>query len=138
MEITDFRELDVWQVSMAVAEDVYRLASRLPATERYELSSQIRRAAVSIPSNIAEGHSTRLATVYRKHARLALGSVGELSTQLELACRFGFITRAERDPLERQLVRTRDLLGGVVRSMTRRIEAGLTTIFGALVLLLVL
>lgn len=134
--IENFRDLDVWRVAMDLAERIHRLAAGLPATERFELSSQMRRAAASIPSNVAEGHATQMRRRYRHHARLALGSAAELSTQLEIALRLGYVAPAERDELEHQIRRTQQLLGGVIRNITHqlRLQAGLAV--AALVLLL--
>ena len=128
--IESFRDLDVWRVAMDLAERIHRIAATLPATERFELSSQMRRAATSIPSNVAEGHDTQMRRRYRHHARLALGSAAELSTQLEIALRLGYVAAAERDEIEKQIRRTQQLLGGVIRNITRqlRIKAGLTIV----------
>lgn len=79
-----FRELLVWQRAMELARATYAVASRLPESERYGLSSQLRRAAVSIPSNIAEGHERRSRAEYRRFVAIACGSLAELETQLEL------------------------------------------------------
>lgn len=83
--IRSFRDLDAWNVAMELAVACYRLARQLPVEERFALSAQIRRAAVSVPSNIAEGHSTGSDGVFGRQVRTSLGSVGELETQLELA-----------------------------------------------------
>ena len=76
---------------MDVVVETYVSASKLPRSEEYGLSSQIRRSAVSVPSNIAEGH-TRRGRAYRHHVRVALGSMAELDTQIEIAIRLGFLT----------------------------------------------
>lgn len=123
MAIESFRDLDAWNVAMELAEAVYPLVGRLPSCERFELASQMRRAAVSIPSNVAEGHATGLRRRYRHHVRLAPGSLGELSTQLKLSGRFGYLTAADRQAAEALVVRTRQLLNGVSRSLTRELAA---------------
>lgn len=79
-----------WQKSMALAEQVYRFAADLPDSEKFGLSSQIRRAAVSIPSNIAEGYGRDSKVDYARFVNMALGSTRELQTQLELCNRLGF------------------------------------------------
>ena len=117
MAIRSFRDLDVWKVSMDVAEGLYRLIVRLPPEERFELASQIRRAAVSVPSNIAEGHATGLERRYLYHARVALGSVGELCTCVELCRRLGYIDEKAAESMQSDLSRVRQLLHGVVRSL---------------------
>lgn len=89
--INDFHNLNVWQMSMSLCEDVYALARQFPTEERYVLGDQLRRAAVSIPSNIAEGNGRDSRTEYAHFLSIARGSVSEVTTQLELAERFGYI-----------------------------------------------
>ena len=71
--IRSFRDLDAWNVAMALAVNCYRVAKRLPAEERFELSAQIRRAAVSVPSNVAEGHASGSDGLFSRHVRISLG-----------------------------------------------------------------
>src|SRR3954467_7428825 len=96
-DIQNFRDLIAWQRAMDLAMLVYALTDRFPARERYGLAAQMRGAAVSIPSNIAEGHRQRTGA-YLKHLVIAMGSHGELDTQAELSIRLQFITG--RDCLE--------------------------------------
>src|SRR5215203_2299372 len=121
--IQSFRDLDAWKVAMDLTVLTYEMAKRLPHTERYELSSQMRRAAVSVPSNISEGQSYGSDKQYLRHLRIALGSLGELSTQIELAVRLEFFTPASVETVDKQLSRTRQLLFGLLRSVRRRILA---------------
>lgn len=97
MAIRSYRDLLAWQRAMALAEDVYRLAKAFPADERFVLSQQLRKAAVSIPSNIAEGHGVHSDRVLRRHLSIALGSLCELETQLLLAARLGYLEKTELD-----------------------------------------
>ena len=83
--VRTFRDLLVWQKSMVLVTDVYRASSEFPTHERYGLSSQIRRCAVSIPSNIAEGFGRHSATDYIRFLTIANGSLYELQTQIEIA-----------------------------------------------------
>ncbi|MEO7275993.1 MAG: four helix bundle protein [Vicinamibacterales bacterium] len=83
--INSYRELEVWQMSMALARACYAFTRSMPKDELYGLTSQIRRAAVSIPANVAEGHNRRSRRAYRYHVSVALGSQAELGTLLELA-----------------------------------------------------
>jgi four helix bundle protein len=82
--------------------------------------SQVRRASVSVPSNVAEGQSFGTDGRYMHHLRIALGSIGELSTELEIAVRLNYLPAAEIEDVLRQLVRTRQLLFGLLRSIRRR------------------
>lgn len=89
------RELRVWQFAMDFVERVYALTSTFPKEEIYGMTSQMRRAAVSIPSNIAEG-ATRGTTKELLHfLRIADGSLSELDTQIELAKRLGYLSKTE-------------------------------------------
>ena len=89
-DITGYRDLVVWQKAMSLVEDIYRLTCNFPSAERYGLTSQIQRAAVSIPSNIAEGYGSGGGN-YRRHIMIARGSLMELETQLEIAVRLDFV-----------------------------------------------
>ena len=80
----DFRDLLVWQKSMKLAEQVYKFTATLPTTEKFGLISQIRRSAVSIPSNIAEGSKRGTQKDFKQFLRIAAGSAAELETQLLL------------------------------------------------------
>ena len=86
-----FRDLMVWQRSMDLAIDVYRATESLPKAEMYGLVSQMRRAAVSVPSNIAEGHGRQTPRQRYKFLEDALGSICELDTQIEIATRLNFL-----------------------------------------------
>jgi four helix bundle protein len=102
---------------MDLAEKAYALSASLPATERFGLCAQIRRAAVSIPSNVAEGQR-RSASVFRNHLGIALGSLAELETQLELGTRLGML----KPPVETWecLGRCQQLVYGLRRSLRRQ------------------
>ena len=94
---TDFRNLRVWEESRALAELVYDAAASFPPDERYGLASQIKRAAVSVPSCIAEGNAGASTRDYLKFLSMAKGSLAEVQTQLLLATRLGFVDRAAVD-----------------------------------------
>lgn len=88
-----YRELIVWQKSMDLAEETYRISRRFPKHELYGLSSQIQRASVSVASNIAEGHARRSRKEFVHHLSYAKGSIAELETQMILATRLGYVSR---------------------------------------------
>lgn len=90
--IRDYRELDVYQMSMDLCEKVYGLVRKLPTEERFALGDQLRRAVVSIPSNIAEGNGRGTSKDYAHFLSMARGSLFEVRTQLELAVRLGYFT----------------------------------------------
>ena len=89
--IKSYRELEIWQLSMDLAEDIYNVLKAFPREELYGLSDQLRRAAVSIPSNIAEGFGRDSNNDFAHFISIAKGSLFEVSTQLELASRLGYL-----------------------------------------------
>jgi len=101
---------------MELAAGIYRLTDAMPASERYGLTSQIRRAATSIPANLAEGHS-RPAQAYRNHVNIAIGSQAELETLIELACRLNFVASEQVTPLAPTLSQTGRMLKGLARAL---------------------
>jgi four helix bundle protein len=119
-EILSFRDLDAWKVAMDLVVTTYEVSGRFPRTEQFALTSQMHRAAVSVPSNVAEGHATGPGRRYRNHIRIALGSLAEVATQVEIAIRLKYIDTDARTEIERQLTRTRQLLNGLHRSLRRR------------------
>ena len=88
--MANYRELTVWQKSMQLVEEIYRIVRLLPKEETYGLSDQMRRAAVSIPSNIAEGHGRDSRNEFVHFLSIAQGSRAELETQLEICSRLGY------------------------------------------------
>ena len=95
MAIRHYRDLEVWQRAMDLVEQVYRIAKTLPAEERYGLTSQIQRAAVSIPANVAEGHGRTHRGDYLHHLSIARGSLAELETQLAEGERLTAVVRGK-------------------------------------------
>jgi four helix bundle protein len=91
-----YRDLLVWQKAMELVVAVYRVIQAFPKSEVYGLSSQMQRAAVSIPSNIAEGHGLKQTQAYLRHLAIASGSLCELETQIEIANRLGFLSPEDR------------------------------------------
>jgi four helix bundle protein len=128
--IISFRNLDAWKVSMDLVLTVYSAADHLPASERYELSSQLRRAVVSIPSNVAEGQGygkEGSTGRYLHHVRIALGSHAEVVTLVEIMKRLHLVAATEFPALEEQLNRTGQLLHGLRRCLWRERQRGIVT-----------
>jgi four helix bundle protein len=90
--ISGHRELRVWQASMDLVEQVYHVCADFPPDERFGLTSQLRRAAVSIPSNLAEGHRRESTKEYLNGISMAQGSLAEVETQLEIAARLQYLS----------------------------------------------
>ena len=98
MEIRSYQDLRVWQMGMDLTVELYRLTQSFPDNEKYGLTSQIRRAATSIPANIAEGHA-RGSKEYSQFLTIALGSLTELETHLIIAQRIGILPGEQLDDL---------------------------------------
>jgi four helix bundle protein len=125
VSIVSFRDLDAWQVTMDLAVAVHHRTESLPASNRYDLGSQLRRAATSVPSNIAEGHAHRGKRTFLRHVRIALGSLAEVETQIELGLRLKFFDRAELETLTELIARSGQLLHGLERSLKKRLRNGI-------------
>ncbi len=118
MKLTSsFRDLDVWQESMVLVEDIYTLSKQFPPDERFGLTSQIRRATVSIPANIGEGARRKRRKAFLNHLDIALGSQGEVDVQLELAARLGYCTKEARRRIAERIDRIGRMLNGLIESL---------------------
>lgn len=106
---------------MDLVEHCYRASAKFPRAELYGLTSQLRRAAVSIPSNVAEGYCRRKTKVYANHVSIALGSHGEFETCLELASRLGFLPAADGRGLHDLSDAVGRLLSGLYRALEDKI-----------------
>ena len=117
--IRSFRDLEVWTAAMDLALCCYQTSDTFPRDERYTLTAQLRRAAVSIPANVAEGHNRKSRKAYRNHISIALGSQAELETLLELATRLRYLEAAQHKALGEALSRTGQMLHGLWRSLKK-------------------
>jgi four helix bundle protein len=97
-EVKNYQDLIVWQKAMDVVVEVYRLTKKFPQGEFYGLTNQIRRAAISIPSNIAEGHTRNSRAEYLNFLSIAQGSRAEVETQMIISVRLGYLTSEETLP----------------------------------------
>jgi four helix bundle protein len=119
-EIRSYRDLKVWQLAMDLAELCYRTTRRFPKDELYGMTSQIRRAAASVPANIAEGHGRNSRGEYIQFLRVAQGSLKELETHLLLAQRVGLTDENAVVPT----LNKSETLGKMLRALIRSLEAG--------------
>jgi four helix bundle protein len=117
--VKSFRDLEVWQKGMDLADAVYLATAEFPRDEVFGLRSQIRRAAVSIPSNIAEGRAIGGGR-FLHHIRIALGSEAELQTQIELAARRAYITPERARGLLDDATEVRRMLHGMLNALEAR------------------
>ena len=114
---SDYKDLIVWQRAMDLVVDIYSITRHFPADERFGITNQIRRAAVSIPSNIAEGQGRKSTVDFVRFLRIANGSRQEVETQLLVAGHLGFLETEETDALISKLSELGRLLSGLMRSL---------------------
>jgi four helix bundle protein len=116
MAVSNYQELQVWQKAMDLAVESYGLIKKLPKEEVYSLSDQIRRASVSIPSNIAEGNGRQNPNEFKIFLRYAKGSAAELETQLLLCQRIGYLSSNDIAPALALLTEISKMLSTLVKS----------------------
>jgi four helix bundle protein len=117
MPIQTYRDLEVWQKGMDLVIEIYKLASLFPQQEMFALTSQLRRAAVSIPANIAEGHGQLYRRNFLRHLSIARGSLMEVETHLQIAVRLNYLSRDQAKAAWALLQETGRLLNGLIRSL---------------------
>ncbi len=120
--INSFRDLKVWQLGMEIVEHVYHLTKTFPKGELYGLTSQLRRAAISVPANIAEGHARAFTKEYQRHLSIAVGSLAEVETYLELCIRLEYGTRDAIAKLQSLTDEERRMLRGLQRSLRAKLS----------------
>lgn len=98
-KIVSYRDLLIWQKSMDLIVNIYKVSAKFPKEEIYGLTAQIRRASISVPSNIAEGYGRRSTGDYKRFLNMALGSLFEFQTQLEVSKRLNYLGENEFEPL---------------------------------------
>ena len=111
------KKLDAWRTSIDMADKIYRLTSGFPVDEKFGLVAQMRRAAVSVPSNIAEGAARTSSAEFRHFVSIARGSLSELDTQLDICVRLNFSDAESREAFDPLLNRIDRLLYGLHKSL---------------------
>jgi four helix bundle protein len=111
------KKLDVWNAALELVLATYRLSESFPGGERFCLTEQIRRASLSIPSNIAEGAARQTKKEFIHYLHIAQGSLSELDTQLELAKRLQYLTDGDWASLDGQMLRVDKMLSGLIRHL---------------------
>ena len=114
-----YKELLVWQKGMNLAKLVYKLTMRFPAEQRYGLTSQLRRAAISVPSNIAEGQGRRTTADFVKYLSIAYGSLREVETQALIARRLNYVAEVALNKVLNHAGEVGRLLNGLMASLVR-------------------
>jgi four helix bundle protein len=118
-----YRDLVAWKLGMDLVEECYKATTSFPRSELYGLTGQLRRASVSIPSNVAEGHARRSTKAYLNHVSIAIGSQAEFATCVELAARLGFLSQPERNRIVSVSDSVGRLLYGLHRALKRKLAA---------------
>ena len=113
----DYKELGAWQKGIDLVTDIYRATAKLPKDELYGLTSQLRRASVSVPSNIAEGQARFSKPDFRHFLRQARGSVAEVETQIVISKNLGFVDEASSSSLLHKAAEPGRILNGLIRSI---------------------
>lgn len=112
-----YRELIVWQDAIKIAKAVYLLTGKFTKQETYALADQLRRASVSVPSNIAEGQARKSPGDFKRFLHIALGSLAEVDTQLILAQEFGYLSKEDIDPMDEQIQNLRKKLYALINTL---------------------
>ena len=121
--IHNYKDLDVWKRSIALTTEIYGLTARFPETERYGLSSQIRRAAISVPANIAEGWGRGSGKEYVQFLTVARGSLMELETHLIVGRNLIYLTQDELRVASKEIEEIGKMLNGLIGALKSRKEA---------------
>jgi four helix bundle protein len=122
VKVNSYRDLLAWQRAMQLTEHVYRATGTFPNKETYALANQLQRAAVSVPSNIAEGHARSSTKDYLRFISIAMGSLAEIETQLELSARLDYIDQ----PKLGELLAIADQLGRMLQGLRKSLQSKLT------------
>jgi len=118
--LKNYKELKVWQKSYELCLKIYKITAKFSKEERYGLTSQIRRSAVSIPSNIAEGYGRKTTVDYVRMLYISYGSVCELETQISLAGDLGFIEKGEWVTAKKDIAEIERMLKALIKSLENK------------------
>lgn len=115
-EIKSYRDIVAWQKAYAIGLSIYSMTKTFPDSERFALTSQLRRSGVSVASNIAEGYGRGGQGDYVRFLKVARGSLYELQTQVSFACDLGYVDRSISEPILTQIEECSRILGGLIRA----------------------
>ena len=119
-EIRSYRDLEAWRQAVDLSVDIHRAVRLLPQVERFEIGRELRRSGISIPSNVAEGFNRHAQRAYRSHVGIALGSTGEVDTQLVICERLEYLP----DEVIRRLLRQADHVGRLLQGLWHSLDRG--------------
>ncbi|KFI37552.1 S23 ribosomal protein [Peptococcaceae bacterium SCADC1_2_3] len=115
-----YRDLQIWQKSMTLVTEIYKISKGFPKDEAYGLTSQMRRCAISIPSNMAEGYGRKSTNEYIHFLRIATGSLYELQTQMEISMNLCYLNRDEFDKLYELSREIERMLSSLIRKLSSK------------------
>ena len=118
--LKSYKELKVWEKAYQVCLDLYQITRNFPQEEKYGLTSQIRRAAISIPSNIAEGYGRKTTGEYIQALYVAYGSLCELETQILLAVGLGYLSSEKNTVFQKEIGDVERMLRGLIKSLRNK------------------
>jgi four helix bundle protein len=118
--LKNYKELKVWQKSYRLCMEIYKVTGKFPNEEKYGLTSQIRRSAVSIPSNIAEGYGRKTTADYIRMLYIAYGSLCELETQIMIADDLNYAMHADKEQLRKLISEVERMLKALIRSLEEK------------------
>ena len=116
----DFKKLVIWKKGVTLSKEVYIISKKLPKEEKLGLISQMRRASISIPSNIAEGCSRNSELEYKRFLEIAIGSSFELETQLIISCEIGFLELNEITVLQEEIVQLQKQISALINRLKQK------------------
>jgi four helix bundle protein len=117
MSLKSYKDLIIWQRSMDMVESIYRITEDFPSKESFGLISQMRRAAVSVPSNIAEGYGRQSTGSYSQFLSVARGSLFELETQIDICVRLKYIQKTESEKLLSEIVEISKMISSLISKL---------------------
>lgn len=116
----DYKNLKIWQKSINLTTNVYKLLEKIPANEKYNLTSQIKRCSVSIPSNIAEGHNRRSTKSFINFLKISLGSLAELETQLIISEKIKYVNTKDSQNIHKEIIEIRKMVLSTIKSLKQK------------------
>jgi len=118
--LKNYKDLKVWQKSYQLCLNIYKITKGFPKEERYGLTSQIRRAAVSVPSNIAEGYGRKTTPEYIRYLYIAYGSICELETQILLTGDLNYIKAEQLKKIQKDITEVERMLKALIKSLENK------------------
>ena len=119
-KVRSYKDLLIWQKAVDLVTDVYRNIKKFPSDERFVLGEQIRRSAISVPSNIAEGQARKHTAEFRQFLYISLGSLAELDTQIIISEKLEYLNEEDASLFSKNITELRKMIFGVIRKLDNR------------------